>query len=149
MIVTGDRETVRFYFYLFSLFFQAWGFHCPEQSTGLHYWWPTYCKKISFPSLTFRGICKCLRNEGRVMMMWVEWKYFIKLKLLEVSALNICSILFLRDLPLNCSSPWLSLLDPQIWGHGASPRFLYTWPWSSLNYSYNILVTRLAVHIGA
>lgn len=31
-----------------------------------------------------------LRNEGRVIMAWVMgWKYFIKLKLLEVSVLNI------------------------------------------------------------
>lgn len=31
-----------------------------------------------------------LRNEGRVIMVWVVgWKYFIKLKLLKVSVLNI------------------------------------------------------------
>lgn len=30
-----------------------------------------------------------LRNEGRVIMAWVGWKYFIKLKLLEGSVLNI------------------------------------------------------------
>lgn len=51
-----------------------------------------------------------------MIMVWVGWKYFIKLKLLEVAVLNICSVLFLRDLPLTCYSSPLSSPDP------ASPR---------------------------
>ena len=71
---------------------------------------PTVKNQFSLPDIQRRF--QILRDEGCVIMAWVGWKYFIKLKLLAVSVLNICSVLFLRDLPLNCYSSALSLPDP-------------------------------------
>ena len=62
---------------------------------------PLTVKKSVFPPRHSEEFSNLKRVEGRVIMMWVGWKYFIKLKLLEASVLNICCMLFLRDLPLN------------------------------------------------
>lgn len=105
----------RSYFYLFGGFSQCWGLSCPVQCAKFHFYWPTYCKKNPCSSSDCQRSFQMLRNEGRVIMAWVGWKYFIKLKLLEGSVLNVWCVSFLRKFPLNCIHLRCPYLTPQAW----------------------------------
>lgn len=49
---------------------------------------------------------------GHVTRVWVGWKCFIKLKLLVVSVLKICAVIFLMTLFTELLFVTLSLPDP-------------------------------------
>lgn len=50
---------------------------------------PLTVKKNPCSSSDCQRSFQMLRNEGRVIMAWEGWKYFIKLKLLEGSVLDV------------------------------------------------------------
>lgn len=52
-----------------------------------------------------------------MMRAWVGWKCFIKLKLLVVTVLNICYVIFLMTFSVNCESSPCPYLTPSLcWG---------------------------------